>query len=242
MLPPTRTASECLHRGCSSACCARLDRVRPRFWTPTARKSVTWPANIAPITSGCSAPLRAAMTLRTATWTFWSPSPNTLLLDQAALSDDLEVLLGVRSMLSQTALCVTGIRRSSGKLSRFDGRPSQGCRTGPPYGARSPRDLRQAARLVSRGRDAYDSDEMLRLAAEALTHRIGEAAGRLSQSFQTEHPDVPWRAIRGMRNVVAHNYGRVDQAIMWNTLRHDLPRLVSSMAFEGTSPITADPG
>jgi uncharacterized protein with HEPN domain len=97
----------------------------------------------------------------------------------------------------------------------------------------------QAARLVSRGRDAYDSDEMLRLAAEALTHRIGEAAGRLSQSFQADHADVPWRAIRGMRNVVAHEYGRVDHAIMWNTLRDDLPRLASSLAV--TTPVADDP-
>jgi uncharacterized protein with HEPN domain len=88
----------------------------------------------------------------------------------------------------------------------------------------------QAARLVSRGRDAYDSDEMLRLAAEALTHRIGEAAGRLSESYQLDHTDVPWRAIRGMRNVIAHDYGRVDHAIVWNTLQCDLPRLAASIA------------
>jgi uncharacterized protein with HEPN domain len=86
----------------------------------------------------------------------------------------------------------------------------------------------QAARLVARGRDAYDSDEMLRLAAEALIHRIGEAAGRLSQAFQEQHVDVPWRAIRGMRNVIAHDYGRVDHAIVWNTLRYDLPHVASS--------------
>jgi uncharacterized protein with HEPN domain len=91
----------------------------------------------------------------------------------------------------------------------------------------------QAARLVSRGRDAYDSDEMLRLAAEALTHRIGEAAGRLSESYQLDHTDLPWRAIRGMRNVIAHDYGRIDHAIVWNTLQHDLPRLASSIAAQG---------
>jgi uncharacterized protein with HEPN domain len=99
----------------------------------------------------------------------------------------------------------------------------------------------QAARLVSRGRRDYDSDEMLRLAAEALTHRIGEAAGRLSQSFQAAHGDVPWRAIRGMRNVIAHDCGRVDHAIMWNTLQHDFPRLASSLAAEVRTPVADDP-
>jgi uncharacterized protein with HEPN domain len=99
----------------------------------------------------------------------------------------------------------------------------------------------QAGRLVTRGRAAYDADEMLRLAAEALTHRIGEVTGRLSQSFQAGHTDVPWRAIRGMRNVIAHAYGRVDHAIVWNTLQHDLPRLAASIALEVTDRVTNDP-
>jgi len=82
----------------------------------------------------------------------------------------------------------------------------------------------QAARLVQRGRTAYDEDEMLRLAGEAIVHRIGEAVGRLDEGFTKAHPEVSWRPMRGMRNIVAHDYGAIDAAILWNSLAVDLPR------------------
>ncbi len=80
------------------------------------------------------------------------------------------------------------------------------------------------ARLVARGRAAYDADEMLRLAAEAILHRIGEAVVRLGADFLEAHPTVSWRQMKGMRNLIAHRYGAVDHNILWNTLERDLPR------------------
>jgi uncharacterized protein with HEPN domain len=80
------------------------------------------------------------------------------------------------------------------------------------------------ARLVARGRDAYDADEMLRLAGEAILHRIGEAVARLGEEFIRAHPTVAWRRMKGMRNLLAHDYGAVDYNIVWNALAHDLPR------------------
>lgn len=79
------------------------------------------------------------------------------------------------------------------------------------------------ARLVARGRKAYDEDEMLRLAAEAILHRIGEAVGRLSDEVVATNPQVRWRPMRGMRNVVAHEYGAIDYTIVWNALADELP-------------------
>jgi uncharacterized protein with HEPN domain len=82
------------------------------------------------------------------------------------------------------------------------------------------------ARLVARGKDAYDSDEMLRLAAEAILHRVGEAVARLDRddpSLVAEHPEVRWRAMKGMKNVVAHDYGALDPEIVWTTLETNLP-------------------
>jgi uncharacterized protein with HEPN domain len=87
----------------------------------------------------------------------------------------------------------------------------------------------QASRLVGRGRDAFESDEMLRLAAQALAQRVGEAVSRLSQGFQDQHPGVPWRAMRGMRNLVVHDYGRLDDRAVWNTLATDFPALANEL-------------
>ncbi len=80
-----------------------------------------------------------------------------------------------------------------------------------------------AARLVARGRLVYDQDEMLPLAAEAVLHRIGEAVSRLPDTVTAAHPSVRWRLMRGMRNLIAHEYEVVDPVIVWNTLAHELP-------------------
>jgi uncharacterized protein with HEPN domain len=79
------------------------------------------------------------------------------------------------------------------------------------------------ARLVARGRAAYDRDEMLRLAAESVLHRIGEAVARLSDEFTQAHPGVSWRRMKGMTSIVAHEYG-ADGDLVWAALERDLPR------------------
>ena len=79
------------------------------------------------------------------------------------------------------------------------------------------------ARLVARGRKAYDEDEMLGLAAESVIHRLGEAVNRISDEVVAANPQVQWRGMKGMRNVVAHEYGAIDYNIVWNSLANDPP-------------------
>ncbi len=79
------------------------------------------------------------------------------------------------------------------------------------------------ARLIARGRKAYDEDEMLRLAAESVIHRLGEAVNRLSDEVIAANPQVQWRGMKGMRNVVAHEYGAIDHNLVWNSLANHLP-------------------
>lgn len=79
------------------------------------------------------------------------------------------------------------------------------------------------ARLIARGRKAYDEDEMLRLAAESVIHRLGEAVSRLSDDVVAANPQVQWRGMKGMRNVVAHVYGAIDHNLVWNSLADHLP-------------------
>lgn len=47
--------------------------------------------------------------------------------------------------------------------------------------------------------------------------QIGELVKNLSQEFTASHTNIPWRAIRGMRNVVAHEYGDIDLETVWET-------------------------
>ncbi|GEM30646.1 DUF86 domain-containing protein [Nocardia neocaledoniensis NBRC 108232] len=93
--------------------------------------------------------------------------------------------------------------------------------------ARSLRDFlafsEMGARIVSGGKSAYDSDEITRLAAEAVLHRLGESVARLPEEFIAAHPEVSWRGVKATRNLVAHNYDAVDHNILWNLLANRLP-------------------
>ncbi|MDR1824617.1 MAG: DUF86 domain-containing protein [Bifidobacteriaceae bacterium] len=88
----------------------------------------------------------------------------------------------------------------------------------------------QAARLVARGKAAWDQDEALRWAGEAVLHRVGEAVARLSQDYTAAHPEVPWRKIKATRNIIAHDYGIVDYEILWRGLAKELPRVRAAIA------------
>jgi len=46
---------------------------------------------------------------------------------------------------------------------------------------------------------------------------IGEAAKRLPDDVIARAPEVPWRKVRGMRDVVAHGYFGLDSKLVWNT-------------------------
>jgi uncharacterized protein with HEPN domain len=55
---------------------------------------------------------------------------------------------------------------------------------------------------------------------------MGESVRWIPESILQAHPEVPWRTMRGVRNVVVHEYFGVDDAILWHTVRHELPPLV----------------
>ena len=59
--------------------------------------------------------------------------------------------------------------------------------------------------------------------------QIGELARTLSDSFKDAHDDIPWKQIRGLRNMVAHNYGHVDFEIIWSIVQDDIPVLFEKL-------------
>lgn len=61
---------------------------------------------------------------------------------------------------------------------------------------------------------------------------LGEAASRLladHPDFVAQHPAVPWRNIKGMRNRIAHGYFELSVDLVWETVRSALPDLVRQM-------------
>ena len=53
---------------------------------------------------------------------------------------------------------------------------------------------------------------------------IGEAANQISEEVRTAHPEIPWKIIIGMRNVLIHDYVRTNYSLVWQTIQNDLPK------------------
>jgi uncharacterized protein with HEPN domain len=64
----------------------------------------------------------------------------------------------------------------------------------------------------------------------AVLHQLlvmGEATKRLSVEFRSEHSDIQWRLMAGMRDILIHAYDTVDLDEVWKTATKDVPNLMS---------------
>ena len=67
---------------------------------------------------------------------------------------------------------------------------------------------------------------------------IGDAASGIESKVREELPDIPWRMIVGMRNILTHEYFQVDAAKVWHTATHDMLPLTSRLQSYLQSPNT----
>lgn len=58
---------------------------------------------------------------------------------------------------------------------------------------------------------------------------IGEAASHIPERVQEKYPDLGWLEMRGMRNIMIHEYFGVSLPILWHTVVHDLGPLAVSL-------------
>lgn len=58
---------------------------------------------------------------------------------------------------------------------------------------------------------------------------IGEMAGKLSDEFKNNHPQIEWHKIKGFRNILAHNYFGIDAEEVWQIINDILPDLKSQI-------------
>ncbi len=58
---------------------------------------------------------------------------------------------------------------------------------------------------------------------------IDDAATRIPEAVRDAHPEIPWRTIIGTRNRLIRGYLRIDNDIVWDTVRNDVPALLASL-------------
>jgi uncharacterized protein with HEPN domain len=76
-----------------------------------------------------------------------------------------------------------------------------------------------------RGRAVFESDELVQTWILHHLQILGEAAARISDDFQERHPAIPWFKIVGMRNILVHDYFRIDIEAVWSVVKNDIPVL-----------------
>lgn len=81
------------------------------------------------------------------------------------------------------------------------------------------------ARQLPSDRSAFEASELAQVWCVHRLQIIGEAARGLSAAFRGRHPDIPWRAIVGMRNHLMHSYFEVDSEIVWVAVSERVPSL-----------------
>lgn len=72
-------------------------------------------------------------------------------------------------------------------------------------------------------------DHKTRLSVERLLEIIGEAAHHVSQELRDAYPDVPWRQITDLRNVVSHEYFQIRLEIIWEVIMTEVPSLAEKI-------------
>jgi uncharacterized protein with HEPN domain len=93
------------------------------------------------------------------------------------------------------------------------------------------RDILAAVEAIGRYTDGMTYEQFVadQRTADAVVRNLmtmGESIRWIPEPILDAHPEVPWRIMRAVRNVVVHEYFGIDAHILWETVRGDLPPLV----------------
>jgi uncharacterized protein with HEPN domain len=58
---------------------------------------------------------------------------------------------------------------------------------------------------------------------------IGEAARVIPIEIQERYSNIPWGKMQGIRNVLVHEYFRLDEEILWKAVKEDIPPLITAL-------------
>ena len=77
--------------------------------------------------------------------------------------------------------------------------------------------------------DTYLESALIQSAVERQLEILGEAARRLSEEFRQSYPEIDWRRIIGLRNILIHRYDEIRQQTIWQTVITELEPLLTQL-------------
>ena len=80
-------------------------------------------------------------------------------------------------------------------------------------------------KYAAQGKEAFTEQELIQVWMVHNLQIIGEAARSISEDFMAQYPEVLWAKIIAFRNIVVHEYFRVDLDIVWLIVAKNLPGL-----------------
>ena len=86
-------------------------------------------------------------------------------------------------------------------------------------------EVNETIMLFGCSEEAFRSSFVFRNAVSMPIMQIGELATRLSDEFISQTPEIPWKAIKGMRTFFAHQYGTMNVDLIWTTAIERIPEL-----------------
>jgi uncharacterized protein with HEPN domain len=91
------------------------------------------------------------------------------------------------------------------------------------------RDIQEAIikieKYAVRGKQVFENDELIQIWIIHHLQIIGEASASMSEAFITQYTEVPWQDIADFRNILVHEYFRVDTDIVWSIVERELPKV-----------------
>lgn len=76
---------------------------------------------------------------------------------------------------------------------------------------------------------AFARDRRLRQLLERNLEIISEASRHIPDGVKAKAPEIPWKEIAGIGNILRHDYGGTDSKILWDAARHDLKPLKAAI-------------
>lgn len=74
-----------------------------------------------------------------------------------------------------------------------------------------------------------ESNEVLLDSVMFRLIQISENSDKLTDEFKANHETIPWRAMKGLRNRIVHEYGNVDLSVVYDTVKNDIPALLNEL-------------